>query len=132
MQKGMASKCSVAQAEMETTESAELFRKCAKLKSLGPGVETEVLRIVEELGRLALAIAPAGSYVAATLRLRSVIRLCLPEYRERQKQLLSVKVRKLIHQYGESAQHVRDFVRSGGAAVDDGGEPAQLAGFSKL
>jgi len=91
MQKGTASKCSVAQAEMETTEPAELFRKCAKLKSLGPGVETEMLKIVEEFGRLALAIALAGSYVAATPRLRSAIHLYLPEYRERQKQLLGVK-----------------------------------------
>jgi hypothetical protein len=55
-------------------------------ESPGLGVETEVLK-VEELGRLALAITLAGSYVAATLRLRSAIRLCLPEYHERQKQL---------------------------------------------
>ena len=60
MQKGMASKCSVAQAEMETTESAELFRKCAKLKSLGPGVETEVLKIVEELGEACVGNRAGG------------------------------------------------------------------------
>ena len=87
--------------EMETTESAELFLKCAKLKSQ-PGVDEEVLQIVTELGRLALAITLAGSYVAATPRLRSDIRLYLPEYRERRKQLLSVKAKKLIHRYGES------------------------------
>jgi tetratricopeptide (TPR) repeat protein len=88
--------------EMETTESAELFRKCAKLKSLRLGVDAEVLQIVAELGRLALAIMLAGSYIAATPRLRSDISLYLPEYRERRKQLLSMKAKKLIHQYGES------------------------------
>ena len=88
--------------EMETTESAELFRKCAKLKSLQSWVDAEVLQIVAELGRLALAITLAGSYVAATPRLRSDIRLYLLEYRDRRKQLLSMKAKKLIHQYGES------------------------------
>jgi hypothetical protein len=38
-----------------------------------------------------LAIALAGSYVAATPWLRPVIRLYLLEYRERQKQLLGMK-----------------------------------------
>jgi tetratricopeptide (TPR) repeat protein len=88
--------------EMAPTEAAELFQKCAKLKSPRPGVETEVLQIVEELGRLALAITLAGSYVAATPRLRSDIHLYLPEYRERRKQLLGMKATKLIHRYGES------------------------------
>ena len=90
--------------EMETTEAVELFLKCAKLKSTRPGVdmEAEVLRIVEELGRLALAITLAGSYVAATHRLKSDISLYLPEYRERRKQILGMKARKLIHRYGES------------------------------
>jgi hypothetical protein len=44
----------------------------------------------------------AGSYAAATPRLRSDIRLYLPECRERRKQLLGKKARKLTHQYGES------------------------------
>jgi tetratricopeptide (TPR) repeat protein len=88
--------------EMETTELAELFRKCAKLKSLQPWVDAEVLQIVAELGKLALAITLAGSYVAATPRLRSDIRLYLLEYRERRKQLLSMKAKKLIHRNGES------------------------------
>jgi len=60
-------------------------------ESPGLGVETEVLKIVEELGRHALAIALVGSYIAATLWLRSAIRLCLPEYHEQQKQLPEMK-----------------------------------------
>src|SRR5271156_3653968 len=63
--------------EMEATEAVEMFRKCAKLQSPGVDMKTEVLQIVAELGKLALA----GSYVAATPRLRSDIRLYLPEYR---------------------------------------------------
>ena len=35
-------------------------------------------------------------------RLRLDIRLFLPEYRERRKQLLSINAKKLIHRYGES------------------------------
>ena len=88
--------------EMEITEAAELFRKCAKLRSPQPAIETEVLEIVAELGKLALAITLAGSYVAATPRLRSDIRLYLPEYHERRKQLLGMKAGTLIHRYGES------------------------------
>jgi hypothetical protein len=87
---------------METTEAAELFQKYAKLQSPRPDMNTKVLQIVAELGELALAITLAGSYVAAIPRLRSDVRLFPPEYRERRKQLLSMKARKLIHQYGES------------------------------
>lgn len=47
-------------------------------------------------------ITLTGLYVAATSRLRSDIRLYLPEYRERRKQLLSMKIKKLIQGYGES------------------------------
>lgn len=72
---------------MEATDAAELFQKCTKLRSLGPDMNTEVLRIVVELGKLALAIMLARSYVAATPLLRSDIRLYLPEYRERRKQV---------------------------------------------
>ena len=100
--------------EMEATEAAELFRKCAKLQSPQPDTSTEVLRpsrpdintevlqIVAELGKLALAITLAGSYVAAKPRLRSNIHSYLPEYHERRKELLSVKAKRLVHRYGES------------------------------
>jgi hypothetical protein len=57
---------------------------------------------VKELGYLALAIALAGSYVAATPPLSTDLRQYLPEYFERRKQLLSIKATKLIHRYGES------------------------------
>ena len=61
-----------------------------------------MLQIVEELGRLALAITLAGSYAAATPRLRSDICLYMPEYRQRRKQLLGMKAKNLNHRYGES------------------------------
>jgi tetratricopeptide (TPR) repeat protein len=57
---------------------------------------------MEELGFLALTISLAGSYVSVTPRLRSNIRLYLPEYRERRKQLLAQKPKRLVHRYGES------------------------------
>jgi hypothetical protein len=57
-------------------------------------VEKEIMLIVEELGYLALAVTLAGSYVAATPRLRSDIRSYLPEYRERRKQLPGMKARR--------------------------------------
>ena len=88
--------------EMETIEATELFWKCAKLQSPRPDVNTEVLLIVTELGKLALAITLDGSYVAATPRLKMNIRLYLPEYHERRKQLLGTKANKQIHRYGES------------------------------
>ena len=88
--------------EMDTTEAAELFQKYETLQSLSPDMNTEVLQIVAELGKFALAITLAGSYVAAIPQLRSDVSLLLPEYRERRKQLLSMKARKLIHRYGES------------------------------
>lgn len=71
-------------------------------------MNTEVLQIVSELGKLALAITLAGSYIAATPQLRSDIRLYLLEYRERRKHLLSTKAKKLIRQYGESVLSTRE------------------------
>ena len=88
--------------EMEESEAADLFTKCSQLQLTRPGVAEEVFVITEELGKLALAIMLAGSYVAVTPRLRSDVRLYLPEYRARRKELLSVKAKKQIHQYGES------------------------------
>jgi hypothetical protein len=89
-------------ADMKSAEAAELFRTSVKLGQTGLEVEKEIMLIVQELGYLALAITLAGSYVAATPRLRSDIHSYLPEYRERRKQLLGMKARKLIHRYGES------------------------------
>jgi tetratricopeptide (TPR) repeat protein len=89
-------------AGMEEAEAAELFRTSAKLAKTGLEVEKEIILIIHELGYLALAIALAGSYIAATPRLRLNIRSYLPEYRERRKQLLGIKGSMLIHRYGES------------------------------
>jgi tetratricopeptide (TPR) repeat protein len=88
--------------EMEKSEAADLFYRCSQLQSTKPGVAEEVSTITEELGKLALAITLAGSYVAVTPRLRSDVRLYLPEYRARRRDLLSVKAKKQIHRYGES------------------------------
>jgi len=63
--------------EMEVTEAAELFQKCAKLRSFGPDMNTEVLRIVVELDKLTLTITLAASYITTTPRLRSDLRLYL-------------------------------------------------------
>jgi hypothetical protein len=88
--------------EMEKPEAVDLFYRCSQLQSTKPGVAEEVSTITEELGKLALAITLAGSYVAVTPRLRSDVRLYLPEYRARRKELLSMKAKKQIHRYGES------------------------------
>ena len=88
-------------AEMEPSEAAELFIRCAKLKTNSQaGIEVEI--IVKELGYLALAITLAGSYVSMTPRLSSDLKGFLPEYRQRRKALLGQKPKRLIHQYGES------------------------------
>ena len=86
--------------EMTPVEAAELFTKSAKLNHMGQ--EKEVASIIQELGYLALAITLAGSYVAATPRLRSDIRQYLSDYRTQRKRLLSRKPTRYIHQYGES------------------------------
>jgi tetratricopeptide (TPR) repeat protein len=88
--------------EMMPMEAAELFKKSAKLNHMGQDIEKEVASIIQELGYLALAITLAGSYVAATPRLRSDIRQYLSDYRTQRKRLLSRKPTRYIHQYGES------------------------------
>jgi tetratricopeptide (TPR) repeat protein len=100
--KGMTELEAVEVGEMEESEAANLFYKCSQLQAARPAIAEEVSVITEELGKLALAITLAGSYVAATPRLRSDVRLYLPEYRARRKELLSVKPKKQIHRYGES------------------------------
>jgi tetratricopeptide (TPR) repeat protein len=88
-------------AEMEPSEAAELFIRCAKLTN-DSQAGTEVELIVKELGYLALAITLAGSYVSLTPRLSSDLKQFLPEYCQRRKALLSQKPKRLTHQYGES------------------------------
>jgi hypothetical protein len=89
-------------AEMEVGKAVELFRKSARLSHEAADMAKEVLEIVKELEHLALAITLALSYVTTTPRLWSDVRQYLPEYRERRKQLLSVRATKHVHRYGES------------------------------
>ena len=89
-------------AEMEPSEPRELFRRYAKLTEEGLDVTREVDEIARELGYLALAITLAGSYVSVTARSSSDIGRYLPEYRQRQKELLRRRAKRHIHQYGES------------------------------
>jgi tetratricopeptide (TPR) repeat protein len=88
-------------AEMDPSEAAELFIRCAKLTN-DSQAGTEVELIVKELGYLALAITLAGSYVSMTPRLSSDLKQFLPEYCQQRKAFLSQKPKRLTHQYGES------------------------------
>ena len=87
-------------AEMGLLEATELFKQAAKMTH-----ETdEIKKIVEELGRLALAITLAGSYVSATPRLSSDIRKYLPEYRQRREKLLERRPTQVVHRYAQSVR----------------------------
>jgi len=99
--KGIASLEAVEVAEMEITEATALFSKAA---NLDPKKENEAIveEIVNELGRLALAINLAGTYISNTPRLQCNLQKYLDEYRERRKELLSQKPIRLVHQYGQS------------------------------
>ena len=89
-------------AEMEWGEAVEPFVYSAKMSQLSVAFTAEIELIVNELGFLALAINLAGSYVSVTPRLRSNIKLYLPKYRQRRKELLAQKPKRLVHRYGES------------------------------
>ena len=89
-------------AEMEPPEAIELFQRYAKIREKGQDIATEVAQIVKELGYLALAITPAGSYVSVTPRLWSDIERYLPEYRQRRRELLQRRPKQHVHQYRES------------------------------
>lgn len=69
-------------ADMESSEAAELFQRCAKIQEKGQDVEVEVGRIVKELGFMALAVTLAGSYLVLStflfLRIDSFKFLCSP------------------------------------------------------
>jgi len=99
--KGITSLEAVEVAEMEITEATALFSKAA---NLNPKKKNEAIveEIVNELGRLALAINLAGTYISNTPRLRWNLRQYLDEYREHRKELLSQKPIRLVHQYGQS------------------------------
>lgn len=105
-------------ADMESSEAAELFQRCAKIQDLGPDVEMEVGRIIKELGYLALAITLAGSYVSVTPRLSSDIGRYLPEYRQRRKELLQRRPRQHVHRYGASVLSTWEFSSEAMATQD--------------
>ncbi|KAJ9661940.1 hypothetical protein H2198_001692 [Neophaeococcomyces mojaviensis] len=88
--------------EMRLEEASTLFRRQARIYTTSLQQEEQITAIVQELGRLALAVTLAGSYVAATPRLRADLTRYLPEYRERRKELLAQRPSWLVHQYGES------------------------------
>lgn len=88
--------------ELAPAEARDVFVECSELRNPADDVLAEIDRIVAELGFLALAVTLAGSYVAATPRMRSNIREYLPEYRQRRKALLGRKAKQQVHRYGES------------------------------
>jgi tetratricopeptide (TPR) repeat protein len=88
--------------EMEEAQAMELFYQYSQARRDDEGVEYEVKAIVQELGRLALAITLAATYVGRTPRLRSDIKEYLPEYQRRRHELLQRKPENLIHQYSQS------------------------------
>jgi hypothetical protein len=109
---------------METTESAELFRKSAKLKSPGPGVETGVLKIVEELGDACVGDRAGGIQCRSDITVK-VGHPLVPAG-------ISRTTETVIGHEGKCPQHAGDLVRGAGAVVGDGGAPTQLAGFSEF
>ena len=88
--------------ELTETEAYKLFCSYVKTNTQDIRTEQEIVKIVEELGYLALAITLAGSHVAVTPRLRSNIMLYLPEYHKHRKRLLSRKAVPNIHSYNHS------------------------------
>ena len=88
--------------QMTETEAVELLCYYAKIRRKDLNTTQEIIKIVEELGCLALAVTIAGSYIAATPRLASKIELYLPEYHKHRKRLLSRKAVPNIHSYKQS------------------------------
>ena len=86
--------------QMTIDEACALFKSCGKLDHVQN--ENVIISIVEELGRLALAINLAGQYVCQTPRIRSNITEFLPEYRQRRGKLLSKQPRNIVDRYSQS------------------------------
>ena len=75
--------------QMSSKEAAILFQRQAKIVAPTLQQKEQITSIVKELGHLALAITLAGTYVAATPRLRGDLMQYLPEYQQRRKTLLA-------------------------------------------
>ena len=88
--------------EMERDEALTLFYNSSGLaqEQKAQSQEDNADRIVTELGRFALAINLAGSYISNTPLLD--LPQYLLRYREQRKYLLDQKPSQLLHQYGES------------------------------
>ena len=87
-------------------------------------METEVLKIVEELGE-----ACVGNRAGGILRRSDVtVKVSHPLVPAG----ISRTTETVIGHEGKCSQHVGELVGSVGAVVGDGGAPAQLAGFSGL
>ncbi|KAJ9663362.1 hypothetical protein H2198_000879 [Neophaeococcomyces mojaviensis] len=99
---GMNSQGAIEVKEMTEPEAVDLFRRCANLLAKSKHDEQEVLKIVKELGCLALAVTLAGSYVREDPEMSSDLSLYLLAFQQRRAQLLSQKPHRLVYQYGES------------------------------
>jgi len=100
--KDMASIEAVQVAELDLAEARQLFVRRANLRKTTKEIDAEIDEVVEELGRLALAVTLAGAYVAATPRLKPHPDKYLVEYRKRQKALLDRMPKPYVDQYGQS------------------------------
>jgi len=86
--------------DLSLGEATELFLRCAKAENPGANTTEEVATIVEELGRLALAVTLAGAYVAATDHIG--VKDFLSKYRDRRIGVLKRKATRNAHNYQES------------------------------
>ena len=90
--------------EMEPGQALELFYKSSGLNVRSAKMTEDVESIVNELGRLALAVNLAGTYVRETPELQSDLSKYLKEYRLHQRRcdILGLKPNQQTHRYNES------------------------------
>ncbi|KAM0702907.1 hypothetical protein Q7P35_010339 [Cladosporium inversicolor] len=100
--KDMTSLEAVQVAELALAEARQLFVRRADLSKTTKEIGAEIDEVVEELGRLALAVTLAGAYIATTPRLKPHPGKYLVEYRKRQKALLDQMPKPHVDQYSES------------------------------
>lgn len=86
---------------LEPPDAVTLFLACAKIDEPTEETRKQVELIVNELGRLPLALTIGGSYVARTPRLAADLSQYLKEHRERL-DLLRLEPQQLIDMYGRS------------------------------
>ncbi|KAB5569898.1 hypothetical protein GE09DRAFT_1217350 [Coniochaeta sp. 2T2.1] len=93
-------------AELEEDQAVTLFVKHVTVPRARGRTEEEARAIVEELGRLALAVTIAASYVADTPRLKQNLTQYLEEFRRRRRQLLDRLPDGLADRYDHSVMTV--------------------------